>query len=131
MSKEKDHGAEICAYCYVREVNGARPKEVKMSKDSTNTYAHPTISPDGKFLYFVSDWLAAMAERIIWRSAVEGDKYGAPVNLVPQINTPGDEMFPYNEEDSTLYFSSNGHPGFEGCGYFSTPKEERRKLDTS
>ncbi|HOI25966.1 MAG TPA: OmpA family protein [Paludibacteraceae bacterium] len=115
--KGESHGAEICASVRSGGKWG-KAKEVKLSKDSTITFAHPTISPDGKFLYFVSDLAGGYGGKDIWRSAVEGDKYGAPVNLGPQINTPGDEMFPYMREDSTLYFSSNGHPGFGGLDIF-------------
>ena len=95
-----------------------KPTKVELSKDSSVTFAHPTVSPDGKFLYFVSDMKGGFGGKDIWRSEINGGKYGAPVNLGPSINTSGDEMFPYMREDSTLFFSSDGLPGFGGLDIF-------------
>ncbi|MBP5455511.1 MAG: OmpA family protein [Paludibacteraceae bacterium] len=115
--KGESHGAQICKSVRSGGKWG-KAQEVKLSKDSSVTFAHPTVSPDGKYLYFVSDLAGGYGGKDIWRSSIEGDKYGAPVNLGPTINTPGDEMFPYMREDSVLYFSSNGLPGFGGLDIF-------------
>ena len=48
----------------------------------------------------------------------KGGTFGRPLNLGPEINTPGDEMFPYLRDDSTLYFASNGQPGMGGLDIF-------------
>lgn len=115
--KGESHGAQI--YKSVRSGGKwGKAQEVKLSKDSSVTFAHPTVSPDGKYLYFVSDLAGGYGGKDIWRSSIDGDKYGAPVNLGPSINTEGDEMFPYMREDSVLYFSSNGLPGFGGLDIF-------------
>lgn len=115
--KGESHGAQI--WKSVRSGGKwGKPQEVKLSKDSSITFAHPTVSPDGKFLYFVSDLAGGFGGKDIWRSSIDGEKYGAPVNLGPAINTSGDEMFPYMREDSVLYFSSNGLPGFGGLDIF-------------
>ena len=115
--KGESHGAQICKSVRSGGKWG-KAQEVKLSKDSSVTFAHPTVSPDGKYLYFVSDLAGGYGGKDIWRSSIEGDKYGAPVNLGPSINTAGDEMFPYMREDSVLYFSSNGLPGFGGLDIF-------------
>ena len=115
--KGESRGAEICSSVRSGGKWG-KAQEVKLSKDSTVTFAHPALSPDGKFLYFVSDLAGGYGGKDIWRCSVEGGKYGTPVNLGPTINTAGDEMFPYMREDSTLYFSSDGHPGFGGLDIF-------------
>lgn len=54
----------------------------------------------------------------IWRINLK-DRVGSLENLGEQINTPGDEMFPYVRTDSLLYFSSDGHPGFGGLDLFT------------
>ena len=85
--------------------------------DSTVNYAHPAVSPDGKWLYFVSDMEGGYGGQDIWRVPLDGSLVGAQ-NLGPQINTPGNEMFPTFRLDGDLYFSSNGHPGFGGLDIF-------------
>ena len=120
--KGENRGTEI----YSANRSGGKwgkPERIKLSEDSTITFAHPTLSPDGKFLYFVSDLPGGYGGKDIWRSAKDGGSYGAPVNLGPTINTPGDEMFPYMREDTTLYFSSNGHPGFGGLDIFKAKEQ--------
>ncbi len=121
--KGESLGAEI--YSSVRSGGKwGKPEQIKLSKDSTITFAHPTLSPDGKYLYFVSDLPGGYGGKDIWRSEKNGNTYGAPVNLGPTINTAGDEMFPYMRPDSTLYFSSNGHPGFGGLDIYRAKEKE-------
>lgn len=76
--------------------------------------AQPSISPDGRTLYFVSNRAGGQGGYDIWKSTlVEDGKWSAPVNLGPDINTAFDEGSPYIHADNkTLYFSSNGWPGF-------------------
>ncbi|GHT32397.1 cell envelope biogenesis protein OmpA [Bacteroidia bacterium] len=95
-------------------------------KDSTLMAAHPAISPDGQTLYFVSDMTGGFGGKDIWKVVLlEGDKWGALENLGADINTAGDEMFPYVRTNGDLYFSSNGHPGFGGLDIFrAVPKGE-------
>ncbi|GAP72418.1 hypothetical protein SAMD00024442_31_3 [Candidatus Symbiothrix dinenymphae] len=91
---------------------------VPLFKDSAVTTAHPAVGVDG-YLYFVSDNpYGSYGGKDIWR--VELNKIGEyyPDNLGPEINTVGDEFFPYMREDSTLFFSSNGHPGMGGLDIF-------------
>lgn len=71
---------------------------------------HPTLSPDNKTLYFVSDREGGMGGTDIYSVAINEDgTYGEPVNLGDKVNTEGREMFPFIDKDSTLYFSSDGH----------------------
>ena len=90
---------------------------VGSSKDSLYNYAHPAISPDGKWLYFVSDMDGGYGGMDLWRIPVDGRLIGAE-NLGPDINTPGNEMFPTFRKNGELYFSSNGHPGMGGLDIF-------------
>ncbi len=121
--KGESLGAEI--YSSVRSGGKwGKAEKIKLSKDSTITFAHPALSPDGKYLYFVSDLAGGYGGKDIWRSEKNGNSYGAPVNLGPTINTSGNEMYPYMRSDSTLYFSSNGHPGFGGLDIFRAKEKE-------
>lgn len=86
--------------------------------DTLANYAHPAISPDGKWLYFVSDMAGGLGGLDIWRIPVTEADGGGPENLGAPINTPGDEMFPTFRPNGDLYFSSDGHPGMGGLDLF-------------
>ncbi len=94
------------------------PQKIKIFNDTTISVAHPAISPDGTTLYFVSDAPNGYGGKDIWKGTVENGECKYIENLGPQINTSGDEMFPTVREDGTLYFSSNGHPGYGGLDIF-------------
>ncbi len=80
---------------------------------------HPSISADGQILYFTSDMPGGYGGKDIYMSKQEGGSWGPPVNLGPDINTSGDEMFPTIRKDGTLFFSSNGLPGYGGLDIYS------------
>ncbi|UPS90843.1 OmpA family protein [Bizionia sp. M204] len=77
--------------------------------DDIYSTGHPTLSPDNKTLYFVSDREGGLGQTDIYQVAIRGDSYDAPVNLGKKVNTEGREMFPFVAKDSTLYFSSDGY----------------------
>lgn len=91
--------------------------------------AHPTLSADGQYLYFASDMPGGMGGMDVYVCKKEGDKWGQPKNLGPEINTSGNEVFPYIRKDGTLYFSSDGHIGFGGLDIFSASKIENKFTD--
>lgn len=95
------------------------PKNIQLLPDSL-VAAHPSISKDGLTLYFVSDLAGGFGKKDIWKVTRlrAGDVWSKPVNLGPDINTPGDELFPYIREDGTLYFSSDGLIGMGGLDLF-------------
>lgn len=99
---------------------GARAAIVK---DSVTALGHPAISPDGKYLYFVSDAVGGYGGKDIFRARVTGNDFGPMENLGDDINTPGDEMFPYVRDSVTLYFASNGHPGMGGLDLFKATQD--------
>ena len=96
-----------------------KPKELVIAKDTTSSFAHPAVSPDGEWLYFVSDMPGGMGGLDIWRAKLYGHhEIGLVENLGAPINTEGDEMFPTFRPNGDLYFSSNGHPGFGGLDIY-------------
>jgi len=110
-----------CVIMYSRR-NGDKwsdPKNLQILPDSL-VAAHPSISSDGLTLYFVSDIPGGFGKKDIWKVTREktGGAWSKPVNLGPDINTPGDELFPYIREDGTLYFSSDGQIGMGGLDIF-------------
>ena len=96
----------------------SKPKELMISKDTLSSFAHPAISPDGEWLYFVSDMPGGLGGFDIWRCKLIGNETGVPENLGEPVNTPGDEMFPTFRPNGDLYFSSDGHPGLGGLDIF-------------
>lgn len=85
------------------------------------SFAHPALSPDEKFLYFVSDLEGGYGEQDIWKVEIFGDgTYGNPINLGGSINTQARETFPFISASDSLYFSSEGHPGLGGLDVFVT-----------
>ncbi|MBO4596819.1 MAG: PD40 domain-containing protein [Bacteroidaceae bacterium] len=97
------------------DASWSTPTACVLTKDSLSSYAHPAVSPDGQWLYFVSDMPGGEGGLDIWRVRImDGDKFGGVENLGTPINTPGDEMFPTFRPNGDLYFSSNGHPGMGG-----------------
>lgn len=89
------------------------------------TIGHPAVSPDGNTLYFVSDMPGGLGENDIWKvSRNEGGSWGKPVNLGEEINTPGNEVYPYVHQDGTLYFSSDSRVGLGGLDIYKATKDE-------
>lgn len=111
----------------------SEPKQVKLLNDSTLSVAHPAPSPDGKYLYFVSDMPGGKGGKDIWRCEKNGEEWGLPENLGASINTEANEMFPYFREDGRLYFSSDGHGGMGGLDIFEAtlrPKQVSKDPDS-
>lgn len=93
------------------------PVKVDFDGDSLHNYGHPAVSTDGRYLYFSSDRPGGFGGYDIWRMNLE-DRGTHIENLGPEINTKGNEFFPYVRNDSTIYFASDGHPGFGGLDIF-------------
>lgn len=101
------------------------PVKFEIINDTLSAMGHPAVSPDGRFLYFSSDMPGGYGGKDIWRINLL-DRAGSLENLGPQINTPGDEMFPYMRNDTTMYFSSDGHPGFGALDLFVARQNDTR-----
>ena len=104
---------------YKRQDKWSEPKNIGILSDSL-VAAHPALSADGTTLYFVSDIPGGSGGKDLWMAtrASSGDAWSKPRNLGPDINTPGNEVFPYVRKDGTLYFSSDGQIGMGGLDIF-------------
>lgn len=96
------------------DASWSSPKKCEISKDTLSSYAHPAVSPDGEWLYFVSDMPGGEGGFDIWRTRIINSGFGGVENMGRPINTSGDEMFPTFKPTGELYFSSDGHPGMGG-----------------
>lgn len=99
--------------------------------EDTLSCGHPAISPDDKFLIFVSDMPGGQGGKDLWLTKYDkkAKTWSKPENLGAGINTKGDEMFPYIRENGDLYFSSNGHVGMGGLDIFKAGKSGDMKWD--
>jgi len=108
--KEKTNHLKL----YSAKISANDWAEVKELSFNSNEYSigHPSLSSDGKILYFVSDMPKGFGGTDIYKISVnENGNFGRPENLGEPVNTEFDEAFPFMDTDGTLYFSSNGHPG--------------------
>ena len=95
-------------------------KELPFNGNQYST-AHPTLSPDGKKLYFSSDMPGTFGMSDIWFVYIfENDTYSQPINLGPNVNTEFRESFPFIDTKNNLYFSSDGKLGLGGFDVFES-----------
>ena len=123
--KKQNLGCEI----WMSEAKGrswSEPVKLNLKGNDTISVGHPCASEDGNFLIFASDFdgPGALGGRDLWYSTYDkkGDTWTAPVNMGPEINTPGDELFPTMAMNGDLIFASNGLPGMGGLDLFKATK---------
>jgi len=105
----------------------SKASPLEITRDTLSSYAHPAISPDGRWLYFVSDMPGGKGGLDIWRVRLTGSGLGGVENLGEPVNTPGDEMFPTFRPNGDLYFSSDGHKGLGGLDIFIAKVDKKTK----
>ncbi len=86
--------------------------------DTSYSVTNPSLSKDGKTLYFASNMPGGFGESDIWKVTVVANGYGKPENLGAKINTAGKESFPFIDDNNVLYFSSLGKQGLGGFDVF-------------
>ncbi len=119
LEKGQNLGGQI--FLSQREGNlWGQPQYIQLLKDSSKSAVHPSISKDELTLYFTSDIEGGIGGTDIWmvKRASKSAAWGQPINLGPEINTKGDEKFPYLRENGELYFASDGHLGMGGLDIF-------------
>ena len=126
FDKTKDMGAELFAANQSRG-EWSEPTLIELVGDSMIA-AQPSLSADGTKLYFVSDCKGGYGGKDIWVATDKGGgNFGKPENMGPEINIPGDEMFPSIRENGELYFSSNYLPGLGGLDIFKAVQDDKKK----
>jgi len=117
-----------CQIYHTSMVGGlwSAPELVTLFADSSISVGHPAISNDELTLYFVAETDKGKGGKDIWKveRSSPGGVWGKPINLGKQINTEGDEMFPYVRDNGEFYFSSNGHIGLGGLDIFKLTKKD-------
>ena len=103
---------------------------MKLFADSSITVGHPALNTTGDTLYFVSDAEGGMGGKDIWMAELDGNEWVNAQPLGPGINTTADEMYPYVHADGTLYFASNGHPGYGGLDIFKAVRDTTNRDST-
>ncbi|RCR69532.1 OmpA family protein [Larkinella punicea] len=105
---------------YIAENNKGSWQKVEELPFCSNDYSvgHPALSPDDTKLYFVSDMPGGFGGTDIYVVEYKDGQWSSPVNMGKEINTEGNEMFPFVDENSNLYFSSDGHEGLGGLDLF-------------
>lgn len=95
--------------------SNAIPVEIA-TVDTLDIVGHPTLTSDELILYFSAERAGGFGGKDLWVSTRKSttEPFGRPFNLGENINTAGDEVFPFLRNDTTLYFSSNGHGGMGG-----------------
>ena len=108
------------------DASWSKPTKCDISKDTLSSFAHPAVSPDGEWLYFVSDMPGGLGGMDIWRTRILSSGFGGVENLGRPINTPGDEVFPTFRPNGDLYLSSDGHPGMGGLDILKATPDSLR-----
>ncbi|MFZ4784082.1 MAG: OmpA family protein [Flavobacteriales bacterium] len=119
-SKKKTKAGNYNLKIFRATINNGKwstPEELTINNDAYSN-AHPCLSPDGQFLYFMSTKEGGYGGADIYVSQKNGSSWDTPINLGPNINTAGNEMFPYLSSTGTLYFASDGHAGLGGLDIF-------------
>ena len=124
QSKKNRNGIGI--YVSKKDASGqwSQPKSLPFNSRRRYNTGQPTLSPDGKYLFFVSDMNDGIGKTDIFYSENVNGTWGAPVNLGNKINTPGNEVTPYYEKSGKLYFASDGKGGSGGLDIFYSFRTE-------
>ncbi len=101
------------------------PRNLGRNVNSVEWESQPSLSADGRKLYFVSDRRTGLGQRDIWVSTLDDNgQWTKAVNVGKPVNSPYDEMSPFiHANNRTLFFASNGLPGFGGYDIFFSEKD--------
>lgn len=122
---KKNSSADVDLYMS-RNINGQwTAPAILPINDSLAWDGSPAFSRDGKTLYFASNRVGGAGGIDLYRTNMDASgRFSKPVNMGRDINTAGDEMFPYVAEGGKLYFASDGHPGLGKLDLFSATRSQ-------
>jgi peptidoglycan-associated lipoprotein len=124
-AKEVNAGCAIYQSNYVNgDWSEATEVKLKGEEQEENTFGQPTLDTNDKLMVFASDIPGGQGGRDLWYSTYndQTNSWNKPVNLGPEVNTAGDELFPHIRSNGQLYFSSNGHTGMGGLDIYSADR---------
>jgi len=129
FSRETGFGSSDLYFSEKRGDKWTKPKNMGQPINTRNIEVQPSLSADGKILYFASNRKGTLGGFDIWRSIrKENGEWGNPVNLGSTINTPANDECPFIHPDGkTLYFMSSGHQGMGGTDLFMSKRASRKK----
>lgn len=118
-SRKSENGVNMLKL-YIATKKGSKWGDVKELPFNSDDYStgHPALSTDNRKLYFVSDMAGGYGGTDIYVVDYKDGQWGSPVNLGREVNTEGNEMFPYMDEAGNFYFASDGHAGLGGMDIF-------------
>jgi peptidoglycan-associated lipoprotein len=123
--KKQNLGCDI----WVSESKGKNkwgaPKKLELKPHDSLTVGHPAISEDGRVLVFTADLPGGYGGRDLWMTTYtkKSDSWSTPVNLGPEINTAGNDMFPSFSAEGDLFYATDGKPGIGGLDIFRAAKQ--------
>lgn len=122
--KKQNLGCDIWVAEQKSKTEWKEPTKLNLKTNDTLTVGHPCVSDDGKFLIFTSDLPGGFGGRDLWSTTYDkkSDSWTTPVNLGPEINTPGNDMFATFGKDGALYYATDGKPGMGGLDIFKAEK---------
>jgi len=127
-------GYGSCDIYVTQRIGNRWTKPINLGPPINTQYweSQPSISPDGRVLFFVSNRPGGLGGRDIWYSIKQGDgTWSEPKNIGPPINTTEDDFSPFIHTDGrTLYFASEGHPGMGKADIFVSRLQEDGKWST-
>ncbi len=115
--------SKLKIYSADKSIDWGNVQELSFNDDRYN-YCHPALSADGRYLYLSSDCPGGYGGHDLYVSEYRDGNWQKPVNLGPEINTDGNELFPFIHNDGTLYFASNGHLGYGGLDIYYSFKNK-------
>ena len=124
INKLKLYSAELV------QGNWTNIEELPFDSNEFST-GHPALNPDNTLLYFVSDRPGGEGGTDLYVARLEEGKWSEPTNLGPEVNTKGNEMFPFIDSNGNLYFSSDSRPGMGGLDVFFAPMASYAKAKKS
>lgn len=123
--KKHNLGCEI----WVSEAKGKNkwgaPKKIDLKPHDSLTVGHPCVAEDGRFLIFASDLPGGFGGLDLWSTSYDkkSDTWSTPINLGPEINTPGNDVFPSFSKNGDLFYATDGKPGIGGLDIFRATKQ--------
>ena len=117
-----------CAIFYSKRKGDSwtQAKKIKLKPEDADTLScgHPAMDSEMKIMIFAADFPGGYGMHDLWISEYDPreESWMKPVNLGPEINSIGDEMFPYLSDNGDLYFSSDSYEGFGGLDMFKAKK---------